>query len=126
MWIELKDESFLVSQATKKGFLECEYGSAIDISYPTSDTRRGRVQGGWNMPNFDERTKYRGDPKVVGGIGEKKSNNGTQWYQQDRVYQGDIAMAHPANLPGGGYKYLMTEMDEMNQPKIRIRKLTPR
>lgn len=23
---------------------------------------------------------------VWGGIGEKKSNNGTQWYQQDRIY----------------------------------------
>lgn len=23
---------------------------------------------------------------VFGGLGEKKSNNGTQWYQQDRVY----------------------------------------
>lgn len=46
MWIELRSDTFLVSQATKKGFLECEYGSAIDISYPTSDTRRGRVQGG--------------------------------------------------------------------------------
>ena len=25
---------------------------------------------------------------VVGGFGEKKSNGGTQWYQQDRVYGG--------------------------------------
>ena len=25
-------------------------------------------------------------PKVLGGIGEKKSNSGTQWYQQDRIY----------------------------------------
>lgn len=24
--------------------------------------------------------------KVWGGLGEKKSNNGTQWYQQDRIY----------------------------------------
>ena len=23
---------------------------------------------------------------VWGGIGEKKSNNNTQWYQQDRIY----------------------------------------
>lgn len=32
------------------------------------------------------------EPIVIGGIGEKKSNNGTQWYQQDRIYSG-----------GGGY-----------------------
>lgn len=60
-------------------------------------------------------------PKVVGGIGEKKSNSGTQYYQQDRVYQGNIAMAHPANIPGGSYKYMMLE-----GKKIRIRKLTPK
>jgi len=27
--------------------------------------------------------------KVYGGFGEKKSNNGTQWYIQDRVYDSD-------------------------------------
>ena len=26
---------------------------------------------------------------VWGGLGEKKSNNGTQWYQQDRIYDTD-------------------------------------
>ena len=39
--------------------------------------------------------------QVVGGIGEKKSNGGTQFYQQDRVYDGDIALAQPADLPVG-------------------------
>ena len=55
--------------------------------------------------------------QVVGGIGEKKSNGGTQFYQQDRVYEGDIALAHPADLPGGSYKYLQD---------LRVRKLTER
>ena len=27
--------------------------------------------------------------RVWGGFGEKKSNNGTQWYIQDRVYDSD-------------------------------------
>ena len=27
--------------------------------------------------------------KVCGGIGEKKSNKGTQWYIQDRIYDSD-------------------------------------
>lgn len=50
------------------------------------------------------------NPKLVGGIGEKKSNGGTQYYQQDRVYDSEsIAMAHPANLPGGSYKYQVKE-----------------
>ena len=32
-------------------------------------------------------------PKVIGGIGEKKSNGGTQWYQQDRIYDDNIAIS---------------------------------
>lgn len=46
MWIEPKKDKVLISQATKKGFIECEYGGVCDISYPTSTKRRGRVQGG--------------------------------------------------------------------------------
>lgn len=26
------------------------------------------------------------EPVVIGGIGEKKSNNGTQYFQQNRIY----------------------------------------
>ena len=49
-------------------------------------------------------------PVLVGGIGDKKSNGGTQYYQQDRIYDSEsIAMAHPANLPGGSYKYLVKD-----------------
>lgn len=33
------------------------------------------------------------EPKVIGGIGEKKSNNGTQYYQQDRIYDDEIAIS---------------------------------
>ena len=29
--------------------------------------------------------------KVIGGIGEKKSNGGTQWYQQKRIYDDKVA-----------------------------------
>ena len=57
------------------------------------------------------------EPKVLGGIGEKKSNNGTQFYLQDRVYDNEIAAA--------------TTTKEHLQPnyvdnQLRIRKLTPR
>lgn len=58
-------------------------------------------------------------PQLVGGIGEKKSNGGTQYYQQDRIYDSNaIAMCHPANLPSGSYMYQIND--------LRIRKLTPR
>lgn len=52
------------------------------------------------------------EPKILGGFGEKKSNGGTQWYQQDRVYSAfgdDIAMCHPANMPDGSYKYMVED-----------------
>lgn len=34
-----------VKQATKEGLIPCEVGGVADLSYPTSQTRRGRVQG---------------------------------------------------------------------------------
>lgn len=47
-------------------------------------------------------------PHVIGGFGQKKSNGGSQWYQQDRVYGGNniIAMCLPASIPGGSYRYM--------------------
>lgn len=41
-----KINNILVKQATKSGWIECEVGGVADLSYPTSKTRRGRVQGG--------------------------------------------------------------------------------
>lgn len=50
------------------------------------------------------------ETKCVGGLGEKKSNNGTQYYQQERVYQmGEYSLCLPANLPGGSYNYITDE-----------------
>lgn len=41
-------------------------------------------------------------PVCIGGFGEKKSNNGTQFYQQDRIYSSDtVAPSLTNNLPGG-------------------------
>jgi DNA (cytosine-5)-methyltransferase 1 len=45
----------------------------------------------------------------VGGLSEGKW--GTQYHQQDRVYKGDIALAQPANLPQGSYKYIMESIE---------------
>lgn len=56
------------------------------------------------------------EAKVLGGqTTELKSNNGTQYYQQDRVYGSDgLAMCEPANLPGGSYKYLVKETEKVD------------
>ena len=59
--------------------------------------------------------------KTSPDIGDKKSNGGTQYYQQDRIYDSEsIAMAHPANLTSGSYYY------QVNTRPLRIRKLTPK
>ena len=60
-------------------------------------------------------------PKVIGGIGEKTSNNGTQWYQQKRVYDSDeIALCVDGS--GVGTNYVERERADA----VRIRRLTPR
>ena len=58
-------------------------------------------------------------PKVLGGIGKKKSNKGRQWYQQDRIYDNKIAISVTTSfLP---YYFTGENMNE-----LRIRKLTPK
>ena len=60
-------------------------------------------------------------PKLVGGFGEMKSNGGKQFYQQDRVYDGNgIAMAHPAQIPGGSYKYLVDANDNADNKIVTV------
>lgn len=71
-------------------------------------------------PTLDTRCDCLGvvvqEPKVVGGIGEKKSNGGTQWYEQDRIYDDNIATAISANH----------SFHPNYATNLRIRKLTPK
>ena len=72
-----------------------------------------------NMTGFNKDNAVIEEPRLIGGIGEKKSNNGKQYYQQHRVYDSNgIAMAHPSQMPGGSYNYI--------DKQYRIRKLTPK
>lgn len=53
------------------------------------------------------------ESRVIWGLGEMKSNNGTQYFQQDRVYEpGDTALCLPATMSGNSYKYLMKTESE--------------
>ena len=89
-------------------------------------------------------------PKLVGGVNEMKSNNGTQYYQQDRIYDADeIALCQSANeifnpwyavaMRGreGNQEIEMSKREEANAittvqkdsmatNNLRIRKLTPK
>lgn len=64
------------------------------------------------------------ETKCVGGLAEKKSNGGTQYFQQDRVYSGDVALALPAQIPEGSYKYIvaMKENGRQLEPKTTVKK----
>jgi len=62
--------------------------------------------GGGNVPLV---------PQVIGGIGEKKSNGGTQWYQQDRIYDNNV-----------GLSVSTTAIPYYPDNQLRIRKLTPK
>ena len=59
----------------------------------------------------------REQPRVLGGIGEKKSNRGSQWYQQDRFYDDNLAISVTTRLN----PYYAVE-----KFPLRIRKLTPK
>jgi DNA (cytosine-5)-methyltransferase 1 len=56
-------------------------------------------------------------PQVLGGVGEKKSNGGRQYYQQDRIYDDGCAIS----VTTAFNPYYATD----KQP-LRIRKLTPK
>lgn len=95
-----------------------EEGDVVRHSYSTNRMNKFYASNKENKscsPTLDTRCDCLGVvvddmPKVIGGVGEKKSNGGTQFYQQDRIYSGDgIAMCHPANLPNGSYMYAFSE-----------------
>ena len=60
--------------------------------------------------------------KVIGGIGEKKSNGGTQFYNQNRIYDNKIATASPTSFQP---YYLENERERESKMGLRIRKLVP-
>lgn len=54
---------------------------------PTLTTRSGAYAAGMIL------VKENLEPKVLGGIGEKDSNDGTQWKQQNRIYDNNVAIS---------------------------------
>ncbi len=113
------DNFIKIKNATKKGYLEAKEGDGIDLCQPNSETRRGRVQkektptittmGGGHLGVI-----VSDKPKVLGGIGEKDSNNNTQWKQQNRVYDDKVAIS------------VTTAFNPYYKDDLRIRKLTPK
>ena len=59
-----------IPQATKKGYIEVPVGGCFDWTYPTSKTRRGRVQGGGQICP----TLTAGEPEIYVYIGDEDDN----------------------------------------------------
>ena len=108
------DDNFIgIPEATKQGYKEAYEGDGVNIS-SRMKYQRGNVQ----KESIQTITTSGGSDRgvvVIGGIGEKKSNNGTQWYQQDRIYDNKI-----------GLSISTTAMPNYLDKSLRIRKLTPK
>lgn len=66
------------------------------------------------MENHGTITAIVEQPKVLGGVGEKDSNNNTQWKQQNRIYDDNIAIS------------VTTICNPYYQNNLRVRKLIPK
>lgn len=114
--LELRLKDMLEESVEKKFYLvgkvvTTSVGCRIDDNFieEHSCIQVGNLTGGkWDKMHDVSRRVYSGDglaptihtcgggntePKVLAGIGEKKSNGGTQWYQQDRVYDNQVAIS---------------------------------
>lgn len=106
------DNFIKVKNATKQGYLEATDGDGVDIS-SRMQYHRGTVQKEM-IQTLDTQGGESKGVVVLGGIGEKKSNGGSQWYQQDRIYDNKISLS------------LTTTAQPYYHNDLRIRKLTPK
>jgi site-specific DNA-cytosine methylase len=120
-----KDNYLMVPSNTAEGYVQCEIGGVLDISYPSSTTRRGRVQeGGAVVPTLTcgcETTHARIEEKM-----ESITFKGKQIHEGDGLYLGtserfmrdglkDCSRALKAGIDDAGVMH-----------NYRIRKLTER
>ena len=89
---------------------------SVDEKFYLSDVAiQGRMQSDFRQYNLERSlvnekevhptilARYEGaptllqEPNLIGGIGEKKSNGGTQWYQKDRIYDDKVATCITTN-----------------------------
>ena len=107
-----------IKEATKLGYKEAYEGDGVNISsrmkYQRGNVQKESIQT-LTTSGGNERGVVVSKPKVIGGIGEKKSNDGRQWYQQDRIYDNNVAISVTTSF---------NPYYPDNQ--LRIRKLTPK
>jgi DNA (cytosine-5)-methyltransferase 1 len=109
--------SILIKNNTKKGYLEAYEGDGV---YTVTSNKRGTVQHDTiqtitTRQDLGVVVKEKNKPKVIGGIGVKKSNGGTQWFQQDRIYDNNVGISVTTSFN-----------PYYSDNQLRIRKLTPK
>jgi DNA (cytosine-5)-methyltransferase 1 len=116
---EIDDKYYLSEKGINYVFKrEGKYTQILDKNSPIAPSAITAVGNANWTGNF-----VKCEPVLVGGYGEKKSNGGTQWYQQDRVYSADtVAMSHCASITGGSYSYYVGDdlevYDYYNHKKV--------
>lgn len=119
-----------IKQATKQGYIECEVGGVVDLSYPDSKTRRGRVQDNGNTCPTITATETgicRIEPK------ERFFKQALETLNENDCKPGDTINAFNKHVDKSGYSPTLTTRPEGFKTailpvtnNIRIRKLTPK
>ena len=114
------DDNFLkIKEATKLGYKEAYEGDGVNISsrmkYQRGNVQKESIQTITTSGGNERGVVVNDKPRVIGGVGEKKSNGGTQWYQQDRIYDNNV-----------GLSLSTTAQPYYPDKQLRIRKLTPK
>lgn len=132
-----KDNYLMVPSNTAEGYVQCEVGGVLDISYPSLTTRRGRVQeGGAVAPTLTcgcETTHARIEEwKTI--VGNKQMNpfRGSVEEESPCITSacgcggGMTPMVTDADLETTKTKEFIEQMRGHKQMQYRIRKLTER
>lgn len=113
----LNETFILIPEATKKGYAEAHEGDGVYINRPHQKKRcrSKRMIQTIKTSCDDIGVVVKDEPKVIGGVGEKDSNNGTQWKMQNRIYDNKVGVSIATSFN----PYYVDN-------SLRIRKLTPK
>lgn len=106
-----------VSSANKKGFEMAKIGDSINLSFPESDTRRGRV--GKEVAQTLETTCNQG----IIQLNPSKESGGKQPFQGNRIYS-DVGLSPSLSSQNGGFS--KGSISIQRTTNYQIRRLTPR
>ena len=115
-------EGLPIKEATKKGYAMAKEGDAVNVSFPSSKTRRGRVGKDGQAQTLEASGVNQG--VVLPAIGASRGRNIDN--PSDRTPGNDVEQRLEMN--SGGTSNTLTSVQKDNyvvEPPLRIRKLTP-